>query len=81
MNNRPYEISDDVNSIFMESCVSDNKSEFAINPTEHFSPNQVSMASSFRSLNATPIETIITTSNSKKSKRRLIFTKLIMIKN
>ena len=79
MNNRPYEISDDVNSIFMESCVSDNKSEFAINPTEHFSPNQVSMASSFRSLNATPIETIITTSNSKKSKRRLIFTMLFVI--
>lgn len=79
MNNRPYEISDDVNSIFMESCVSDNKSEFAINPTEHFSPNQLSMASSFRSLNATPIETIITTSNSKKSKRRIIFTMLFLI--
>ena len=72
MNNRPYEISNDINSVLMESSVSESKSEYTlnINTTVKSSRFQPSMMSSFRSLKPMPIDTIVT--KSPKRRRRLL---------
>ena len=79
MNNRPYEISNDINSVLMESSVSDSKSEFTlnINTTVKSSRFQPSMMSSFRSLKAMPIDTIVT--KSPKRRRRLLILSIFTI--
>ena len=79
MNNRPYEISNDINSVLMESSVSESKSEYTlnINTTVKSSRFQPSMMSSFRSLKPMPIDTIVT--KSPKRRRRLLILSIFTI--
>lgn len=80
MNNIPYQLSNDADSV-LQDTFSEMKSGFAsINPNTTMKSLATSKyQSSFHSLTISPIETIITTKDSSASKKRFFFALIISI--